>query len=374
MTEQGSRLTSAEPVGPALLARLRRDRTTARAELRTLTPEDVARACLELGPSVRAELLLACDRPELVVPLLPEAELVHTIRATGMSEAAWLLEIATPEQRVACFDLDAWTGDAVDLPRAREWADALIEAGRDTLVRGFEEMDLELWLALMRSETEIAIVGRDEEPPTGHLTVDGMVYWRIDEERSPHRIREIAEALFERNPQLYWRLVYGMLFESQAEIEEYALRWRTSRLGDLGFPDREQAMRVYRPLAVERVPRVAETESTSAVEPRARLPRELRGTLVAEALAELPGPRAGDLLGYILAVANSIAVADGLPLSDPESIPHALDKAVQGIDAGLRELARLRGEAPHVVLDTTVPLDLFRAGATMDPQLRRRDR
>ena len=63
------------------------------------------------------------------MPLLPEAELVHTVRAGGMSDAAWLLELATPEQRVACFDLDCWKGAEIEIPRVQEWLDALIEGG-----------------------------------------------------------------------------------------------------------------------------------------------------------------------------------------------------------------------------------------------------
>ena len=104
----------------------------------------------------------------------------------------------------------------------------------------------------------------------------------------------------------------------------------------------------------------------------ARLPRQLRGTLLGEALANLPVARAADLLGYVLGVANSLAVADGLPLSESESVPRALEKAVRGIDTGLRELARVRGQAPEEVLDRTAPLDLFRVGATVDPSLKER--
>ena len=40
-------------------------------------------------------------------------------------------------------------------------------------------------------------------------------------------------------------------------------------------------------------------------------------------------------------MANALAVADDLVLSDPEAVPVALEKAVRGIDVGLRELARV---------------------------------
>ena len=72
----------------------------------------------------------------------------------------------------------------------------------------------------------------------------------------------------------------------------------------------------------------------------------------------------------MLAVANTVAVADELPLSEPESIRLALAKAVHGIDRGLAELARVRERSAADVLDRTAPLDLFRIGATLDPTLR----
>ncbi len=350
---------------------MRSDRATAKRVLAGLSPEEQAQAVLSLRPESRGELLLQVERPEDVVPLLPEAELVQTVRTGGMSEAAWLLELATPEQRIAAFDLDCWKGAELDVARTREWFDALIEAGRPTLVAALGEIDLELLLLTLRTETEVAIVGREDEPPPGYFTPDGVVYFGVPEEASPHRVHEITHALFSDDQALYWRLVYGMLFESPSELEEHALRWRTNRLQDLGFPDREQAMRAYRPLPVEKVSDWTAPTSDALVE-TIELPRQLRGTLLGEALTKLAGPRAADVLGYVLGVANSLAVADELPLAERESVPRALEKAVRGIDTGLRELARARGLAPEEVLDRTAPLDLFRVGATVDPTLKER--
>lgn len=356
--------------GVALLRLGRSDRAAARARLRELAPAELASLAQELRPESRSEFLMLVERPEDVVPLLPEAELVHTVRAGGMSDAAWLLELATPEQRIACFDLDCWSGAALELPRVHEWLDALIEAGRPTLVKALGEIDLELAILAVRAETEVAVIGKEETPPEGWFTPDGVVYFGVGAERSPHRVHEIAQALFSESPALYWRLVYGMLFESPSELEEEALRWRTARLGDLGFPDREQAMRVYRPLRPEKVAEWSGSSDSRALVGAIQLPRQLRGSLLGEALAALSETRAADILGYVLGVANALAVADGLSLSEHESVPRALEKAVRGIDAGLRELARERSQAPAEVLDRTAPLDLFRVAATLDPSLR----
>ncbi len=356
--------------GVALLRLGRNDRAAARARLRELSAEELALACQELRPESRAEFLMLVERPEEVVPLLAEAELVHTVRAGGMSEAAWLLEIATTEQRIACFDLDCWSESQLSLPRVHEWLDALIEAGRPTLVRALEEIDLELVTLALRAEAEVAVVAKEDVPPVGWFTPDGVTYFAVASETSPHRVHEVTHALFDQSPALYWRLVYAALFESPMQMEEDALRWRTNRLVDLGFPEREQAMRVYRPLAPEKVTDWVAPSDASALVAAVSLPRQLRGSLLGEALAKLPPRQAGDVLGYVLGVANSLAVADGLSLSEHESVPRALEKAVRGIDAGLRELARTRNQSPEQVLERTAPLDLFRVAATSDSSLR----
>jgi hypothetical protein len=358
--------------GVALLRLGRSDRAAARARLRELSAEELASACRELRPESRAEFLMLVERPEDVVPLLPEAELVHTIRAGGMSEAAWLLDVATPEQRVACFDLDCWQGSDLQLTRVQEWLDALIEAGRPTLVRALEEIDLELLILAVRDEAAIAVVGKEDEPPTGWFTPDGVVYFGVPSDQNPARVHEIAHSLFDQSQALYWRLVYGALFESPAELDEEARRWRTNRLSDLGFPDREQAMRVYRPLVPEKVSEWTPASDPNALVTASSLPRQLRGSLLGEALVKLPAGQAADVLGYVLGVANSLAVADGLSLSEHESVPRALEKAVRGIDAGLRELSRARNLPPERILERSSPLDLFRVAATLDASLRAR--
>lgn len=371
MTPPDRPVSISDVSGASLLRLARVSRDAARKRLRALPPEEQARACLELRAGVRGEFLMLLDHPEAVVPLFPDAEVCTTIRASGMSEGAWLLEMATPEQTRACFDLDCWSAQGLDGARVVAWVDALIEAGPERLARAVAETDREIWVLLLRALGSVVVQGREEEPPDGAITVDGMVYFIPHEQIDPARIQAIAAALAAHEPREYWSLVYGMQFESPAELEEYAARWREGRLADLGFPPREQALRAYAVLQPERATVLEETPPQAGLVPAPRLPRQLEGSLVGEALRRLPPDRAGDILGYVLAVANALAVADDLPLSDPDSVPRALEKAVRGIDTGLAEVARVRGEPPERALDTTPPLDLFRIGATLDPGLRK---
>lgn len=328
---------------------------------------------LALDPARREEVLALLEHPEEVVPLLPEAELAATLRAAGMADSGWLVEYATAEQRVACVDLDCWSDFRLSPSRLLEWIDAMIHAGPATLVAAFDELDRELWVLAMREMGDYCVAGSGDSPPGYWETQDGIVYFSAHSAEHEDRIREILSTALLDSPKHYWLLVYGAMLESQEECEAYAERWHAGRMNDLGFPSRQDAMRAYRPLRVDAAPVVdvgRSARQTREVVPMGQLPQRLAGTLVGRALAELPADRAGDLLGYVFAVANSLAVADALPLAEPESMRRALAKAVRGIDRGLAELAKARGQSPGRVLDQTLPLDLFRVGATLDPTLR----
>lgn len=372
MPESPRTVPAAQSSGTSLLRLARRDPEAAKKHLAALGVDAQASLVLEVRPESRLELLMLVERPEAVVPKLPETELCVTACAAGLSEAPWLLEMATVNQIRACFDLDCWRGWELERGRLSEWLAALVEAGPDTLLRAVESLDEELLVLAVRAQADLRVLSREDTPPEGWFTVDGVIYFGVREGVDPAVLRALATATFEGAPALYWRLAYGALFEPEAECVEWALRWRTGRLADLGFPELEQAMRVYRPLRPEHVPVWEAGIPSSAVVPGSRLPRQLAGTLLGESLSKLSPQRAADLLGYILGVANSVAVADGLALSASESVPRALEKAVRGIDLGLRELSRSRNLSPHEVLDTTSPLDLFRIGATLDAGLRRR--
>lgn len=342
-----------------------------REQLRGLAAQDVADRVQSLPARAREEVLALVENPEQVVPLLSELELVATLRATGLVDAAWLLEFASPEQRVACIDLDCWKGSRLSLYRVNEWLEALVEAGPDVVAAALDEFDPELWVLLMQEMADFEVTAPDA-PPGDSLTEDGMVWYSPHLDSSPSRLSEILRIAFTDNPERYWQMVYGAIYETGAEAEEFALRWHRGRLNDLGFPDRERALQLYAPLRVgdAAVIDAGPDPLDAALVVAAQLPVLLRGTVVGRALAELHPDRAGEVLGYVLAVGNAVAIADRLPLADPESIEQSLRKAVRGISRGLDALARAQQLSPGQVLDRSAPFELFRVGATLDRALR----
>ncbi len=214
--------------GADLLALLRSDPAAALEHLYLAPAQEIAERVQELHPSLRDELLCLLERPEEVVPLLADAELATTIRASGLAEAGWLLEFASPEQRIACVDLDCWQDFRLSHWRFSEWVDALLDAG--TLAEALEELDPEVWVLALRRMADFKVVDATGGGALTGLTEDGIVYYQPHSEADAQRLGEILRTALSEAPSRYWQLVYGAIYEDSAECEQYAHRWRSARL------------------------------------------------------------------------------------------------------------------------------------------------
>ena len=326
----------------------------------------------------RAALLDLLPEPERVIPLLPEAELCFTVKAVGLESASWLLSHATPEQLVACLDLDAWQGTLPDYRSLDTWIAALVEAGEEPLLRGLQAIDPELMTLFLKARVEVLLRTNDDDwqDPIGAETLDGQFFFRtLSEGDDAAAIIALLRTLFEHDYWMYFRLLQSVIWELASETEEWALRWRAGRLEDLGFPPWEEAMNIYRYLPPEQRGELPQDVAPLATASRWQLPVAIprmparldEGALLFRTIAALENEERRTAFHALVALANKIAVADRLALSDAESTPRAIEKAARFASAGLELLAREHGLDPIEVL-RRAPLDrLFRIGANLDP-------
>ena len=333
----------------------------------------------------RGALLELLPAPEAVVPALPEAELCFTAKAIGLADAGWLLAHATPEQLVACVDLDAWSSTALIPDRARlgAWLAVLADAGEDALLRAARALDAELLVLWLQERLEVWLKPPDSEgdwqPPDGTQTLEGQFFFRARRAGDDlQEVRALLDVLFREEYWTYFRLLQGVAWEIESDLEEWALRWRQGRLLDLGFPTFDEAAALY---AI--VPARSLDELPERVEPPAgewplpiwmpRLPVSASSAhSLLRAFAALGADERHPYLLALLNLANGIAVADRLPLGDAESIPLALEKAIAIASRGLDHLSAARGvSAPEVLRRATLER-LFRVGVTLAPELAQR--
>jgi hypothetical protein len=363
---------AAPPEPRRLLKLARQDRAAAARALAELPLEQQVAAVCETPASSRGELLDLLPAPELVIPLLPEGELCFTLKAIGLADAVWVLEHATPAQVVACLDLDAWTGFAPDRERLSAWLDALAQTGPDALLRSVQGLDSELLVLYLQRRVEVSLrpAGDDDwQPPPGAQTLDGQFFLAArDEGDDLEAVIAMLQVLFERDYWTYFRYLQGSIWELESDMEEWALRWRSGRLEDLGFPPWDEAMRIYGHLPPHRLADALDVSEFHLPVWIPRLPAGAGGQrALFEAIARLSDDERGACFYALVALANRIAVADRLALAEPESVPRALGKGIQLVDAGLAFVAAEHRRDPSDVL-RRVPMErLFRVGANLRP-------
>ncbi len=367
------------PTARRALELARTDRAEATRMLGELSPDAQATLVCETPLARRSELLTLLPAPEEVVPRLPEAELCFTLKAIGLADAAWLLELASQEQVVASLDLDVWRGDSPDPAALEEWMAALAETQSDVRLGALRALDPELVVHYLKQRVEVELKPSDDEswqPPKGAQTLEGQFWLTARHEGDDlASVLAILRTLFEGDYWTYFRMLQGVVWEIPAENEEWALRWRQGRLEDLGFPRWEEAMQIYGHLPAEALARLPETASPVGAEAWA-LPVWLRSLpagpeaafSVFRAIAELEPEERQPLFYALVALANHVAVADRMPLGDAESTPRAIEKAARTASRGLDFLAE-ENALPAVEVLRRAPLQrLFRVGANLDPE------
>ena len=102
------------------------------------------------------------------------------------------------------------------------------------------------------------------------------------------------------------------------------------------------------------------------------LPRLLtsvdHGHLLFQTLAQLDEQQRSAALFAIVALANKIAVADRMPLSDAESTPLALEKLAKFASSGLAFICDTTERSPVDVIANVTIERLFSVGANLDPE------
>ncbi len=317
---------------------------------RALAPAELAEARAALAGArgrKRLEVLLQSRDPRALVQALPADELYLLVREVGLSDAAPIVQLASAEQFKVFLDLHAWSRGAFVPVRALPWLRAArAGAAREPRAaarwaRKLRELDTEVLFLVLRATLRIHDLEQDPDPhlasdrfmrtPEGKLvvefTVSGLEYAAI---------RGLLDDLYAENPFEATRILLAIRWETPSDLEESALRWRTGRLADLGYPSLEDALSWF-----ARPPRTAAAHAPGApARPAGFLLATLaRGTLLDRAAALLdPTDRAG-VEAQIVAAANAVLVADGVDPGDPDAVRDAFESARGYLLLGLEKLS-----------------------------------
>jgi hypothetical protein len=215
----------------------------------------------------------------------------------------------------------------------------------------------------------------DWQPPEGGQTLEGQFYYIARREDDDVAVlRRLLMVLFQHDYWLYFRMMQSVTEEMATEIEEWALRWRTGRLEDLGFPSWDHSMRIYGHLRPERLADVP-LEPPDIEYSEWQLPVWIGGLpavsdarhSIFRAVAQLDAAARSRFFYSFMSLANKVAVADRRDLGDAGTLPDTIEKAARVASLGLEHVATKNSLELGDALKR-LPLDqFFRIGVNLAP-------
>jgi hypothetical protein len=266
-----------------------------------------------------------------------------------------------------------------DRAKLDHWMATLAEAGNETLLRAAQALDPEALALYIRSHAYVILKpagDEDWQPMEGGQTLEGQFYYSArDPKDDLDVLTKLLHALFQKDYWLYFRMMQSVEEELEVELEEWALRWRTGRLEDLGFPSWDESMRIYGFLRPERFADVPE-EATPLDFSEWAFPvwiPELPSVgderqSIFRAVAELDQEERRGFFYAFIALANMVAVADRRGLGDADTLPDTIAKAATVASLGLDHIAGAKNWSAADTLRRTSLERLFRVGVNLSPE------
>jgi hypothetical protein len=307
------------------------------------------------------------DAAELVRALPVQSFVAVTRKLRDEERLDLVLPYASPEQITGLFDLDAWSRDRLAIPRARAWLDRIVDAyeqaevERGRLTDLLHDTDAELWIIATAAATAVAEFDEPDDDERRQQVMEDMAALRTwetpdgfsiigvpDNEFGRMSLR-VLSALYEDNMVEGRKLITAIKWSVHSEVEEDLLRWRKGRLADLGFPEWDEAMRLFTPLARDAVTgrSTPDDEATSAHVPVDLPPAQLGrlGTDVLRRVMQRLDDEEYDLrLREFLLLANELMAAQRFEPGDESLQERAVGQAQATLNLACELL--LTGE-PH---------------------------
>lgn len=337
------------------------------------------------NPVEQIEAIISRPDADLYIRAIPAPALYQLIKEAGWDQGVDLVPLASAEQMQVFLDLDAWRRDDFLPIRMMPWMAAMVEESSDeTFKQVVRELDSEIMALLFKSQVQVMDLdeGRipDDAPDSAVTSPDGMyVLVYPENEALAGLLKRMVMRLYELDRVLAWTLFEAARWELTSEMEEYALRWRRSRLEEFGFVSRDEAMSVYRPINALNLREHLEQSAPHTVQQApefqdlpAVIASEFEGdSLLLRALKRIPDAASMQARFFELrALLNKVLIADGVEPGELNSGRQVIRRAMGYASLGLEFMSRGGDEARQdVALERASLRDLFRAGYTLTAQL-----
>jgi hypothetical protein len=343
------------------------------------------RADLARSLSRRADKLIEAPNLREQVQALEPLEAYFIVKEVGLESALPILKAATPEQLQAFVDLDCWVNDAPDAAELDSWLAAFASDGQETLATAYLSLDEELQVWFLTETLRVYEAHGDEpipDPPRGARrmnTPDRMfvieVASKFEGELDP---LALIDALYRRDIEESYRLLVASRWELESTLTEEALRFRSGRVADLGFPPRDEAVKLFAPPpAKPRAPSIAQHPVTQTLPALYAAPL-LDKSLLSRALGRIDDEALiGQLERDFMNLVNLAVVAYGETPRDVAHIGDITTRVRDTVSLGIESLMTVVADNDSdddraaALVRTWSLTDLFRQGHQQSVALQR---
>ncbi len=288
------------------------------------------------------------DDAQRLVPALPTQSFVHIakmLRNEGRLDL--IVPHATADQLTGIFDLDTWTQGRIDVARARTWLALIVESlatserPRGDLVRTMYAMDPEMWTFASLAATAVAQLDPEDDALRQQILEDmsALITWEspdglfvvgVPDHEMGRSSLAILAAVYDDSLDDGRRLLNSLKWAIASEIEEQLLLWRKGRLADMGFPEWEDAMRLFAPISRAAIIGDKAPEEVALATEDEPLPPEIwdrGGGWLRQVMAALTPVEHGRRTREFLLLINELIAAQRLEPGDAASQEKALEQA-----------------------------------------------
>ena len=342
------------------------------------------RTLLDMEPADRLRAIIDDDNAVELVEAFPPQELLVTIKRVGESDALPLIELASSSQLLFFCDVEWWIGDTLDAERILHWLELLGACGDEKIIQWLSAVDPDFFVTVLHKFMRVTKPDEGTDPATipGALppyTIDGIYHFNFFGEDAHRILGRILFFFYHVKPDLFGRMMEGVVWEAGNETEELAIRWRDGRLRDLGIPDYEEAVAVYRYLDENRFRQLPLKEGPLKLrenEVPVHYPLVVAGSegdLLIEAVGKITDPETIDGISQELAhLVNRVIVADQEDLADVDAMMRAAGKVRAVLSMGLEVLTGKDANKAAEVLTERWLLYVFQVGYSQALNLTRR--
>ncbi|MFC1592276.1 DUF6178 family protein [Thermodesulfobacteriota bacterium] len=335
----------------------------------------------------RMEIILMAADSRKLVQALPEEEVYWTIKQRGAEDSLAVISRTNHEQFQYLIDMDCWVKDCADIDKITTWYRLLSKCNESKVLEWFNRADEEFLSCSLKKLIKVFKI--DEETDISEeydrmplYTLDNMHYFQFFNEESRLILMPILNVLFESDRIRFHSIIEGVIWDMDAEAEAEAYNWRRSRISERGYPEFDEAMDIYQPLAENDVVEPAlnykdyiREEITSKYSIKLRygikntgLPDYLLQTLQ---LIE-DSDKLDEIQRHLAHLANKIIITDGMQEREIDDMKWALKKATGYISMALEQLSAGSLHVAAGLLMVQHPTRLFRFGHSSILRLQKR--